>query len=84
MVVELSRTRSIALLISAGICKSFQIANFVFLNEPFSASFSLFSSFQQLIVNMLIIKLANDWIGTTDLWYRKRPLCQLSHNHCPT
>ena len=23
----------------------------------------------------------DDWIWTTDLWCRKRPLCQLSHNH---
>ena len=34
--------------------------------------FLLFSSFQH-----------DDWIRTADLWYRKRPLCQLSHNHCP-
>ena len=26
---------------------------------------------------------ANDWIRTADLWFQKRPLCQLSHNHCP-
>ena len=26
---------------------------------------------------------ANDWIRTADLWYQKRPLYQLSHNHCP-
>ena len=26
--------------------------------------------------------LADDWIRTADLWYQKRPLCQLSHNHC--
>ena len=26
---------------------------------------------------------AGDWIRTADLWYRKRPLCQLSHNNCP-
>ena len=25
----------------------------------------------------------NDWIQTADLWYWKRPLYQLSHNHCP-
>ena len=25
---------------------------------------------------------ADDWIQTTDLWYQKRPLFQLSHNHC--
>ena len=26
---------------------------------------------------------ANDWIRTEDLWNWKRPLNQLSHNHCP-
>ena len=33
---------------------------------------------------MFSIKFADDWIRTTDLWYWKRPLYQLSHNHCPT
>ena len=28
------------------------------------------------------INFANDWIRTMDLWYQKRPLYQLSHNHC--
>ena len=32
---------------------------------------------------MFNIKFANDWIRTTDLWYRKQPLNQVSHNHCP-
>ena len=27
---------------------------------------------------------ADDWIWTADLWYWKRPLYQLSHNHFPT
>ena len=26
---------------------------------------------------------ADDWIQTADLWYRKQPLDQMSHNHCP-
>ena len=26
---------------------------------------------------------ADDWIRTTDLWYWKQLLYQLSHNHCP-
>ena len=30
-----------------------------------------------------IKKFANDWIRISDLWYWKRPLSQLSHNHCP-
>ena len=33
--------------------------------------------------NMYLI-FAYDWIRTADLWYQKRPLSQLSHNHCPT
>ena len=32
---------------------------------------------------MLHKKFADDWNWTTDLWCRKRPLYQLSHNHCP-
>ena len=32
---------------------------------------------------MFNINFANDWIRTADLWYRKRPLYQLSHNHFP-
>ena len=32
---------------------------------------------------MLNINFADDWIQTTDLWYPKQKLCQLSHNHCP-
>ena len=26
---------------------------------------------------------ANDWIQSADLWCRKQPLYQLSHNYCP-
>ena len=26
---------------------------------------------------------ADNWNRTADLWYRKWPLYQLSHNHCP-
>ena len=36
-----------------------------------------------LIVNNINIKFADDWIRTADLWYQKRPLYQLSHNHFP-
>ena len=32
---------------------------------------------------MFNINFADDWIRTVDLWYWKRPLYQLSHNHCP-
>ena len=36
----------------------------------------------QLIVNKFK-NFADDWIQTVDLWCQKRPLYQLSHNHCP-
>ena len=29
------------------------------------------------------IKFADFWIQTSDHWCRKKPLYQLSHNHCP-
>ena len=29
------------------------------------------------------LKIADDWIRTAHLWYWKRPLYQLSHNHFP-
>ena len=32
---------------------------------------------------MFNVNFTNDWIQTADLWYWKRPLYQLSHNHCP-
>ena len=37
----------------------------------------------QLTVNKCSINFADDWSRTADLWYRKRPLYQLSHNHFP-
>ena len=30
---------------------------------------------------MVNINFADDWIQTTDLWYWKQPIYQLSHNH---
>ena len=33
---------------------------------------------------MFSVNFANDWSQTADLWYQKRPLYQLSHNHFPT
>ena len=55
---------------------------FFFLKKygPFPASFFIFVFSIQLTVN----NFADDWIRTADLWCRKRPLYQLSHNHCPT
>ena len=32
---------------------------------------------------MFNINFADDWIQTADLWNRKQPLYQLSHNHFP-
>ena len=51
---------------------------------PFPASFLYFRLFyKQLTVIKCSIKVANDWIRTRVLSYRKRPLCQLRHNHFP-
>ena len=33
---------------------------------------------------MFNINFANDWSQTADLWYWKRRLYQLSHNHFPS
>ena len=49
--------------------------------RPLFLYFRLFNT--QLTVNKCSINFADDWIQTADLWYRKRPLYQLSHNHCP-
>ena len=52
-----------------------------FLNRPFPASFTLFLSFLQTVTeNNCSIKVADDWIRTRVLWYRKRPRCQLCQN----
>ena len=50
-------------------------------SRPLFLYFCLF--YKQLTVNKCSIKVADDWIRTWVLWYRKRPLCQLRHNHCP-
>ena len=48
---------------------------------PFPASFFFIFVFSiQLIVH---INFADDWIRTADLWFWKRPLYQLRHNHFP-
>ena len=51
-------------------------------SRPLFLYFRLF--YKQLTVNKCSIKVADDWIRTRVLWYWKRPLCQLRHNHCPT
>ena len=50
-------------------------------SRPLFLYFRLFNT--QLTVNKCSINFADDWIQTADLWYWKRPLYQLSHNHCP-
>ena len=40
-------------------------------------------SIQWTVNKFSILSFANDWIWTVDLWCRKRPLYQLSHNHGP-
>ena len=41
-------------------------------------------SIQLTLNNCSVYKFADDWIRTADLWCRRRPLYQLSHNHCPS
>ena len=56
----------------------------IFLNVPFPASFLFIYVFSiQLTVNDQYNLFADDWIRTVDLWYWKRLLYQLSHNHFP-
>ena len=50
-------------------------------SRPLFLYFCLF--YKQLTVNKCSIKVADDWIRTQVLWYQKRPLCQLRHNHWP-
>ena len=54
----------------------------IFLNGTFSATFSLFSSFQYSWQYIGNIKFADDWIRTAVLWCQKQLLYQLNHNHC--
>ena len=54
---------------------------YLFLNGPFPASFSPFQYSWQWTNKHPILKFANDWIRPANLWRRKRPLYQLSHNH---
>ena len=49
----------------------------LFKNGPFSASFPY--SCEKCSLQIF----ADDWIRSVDLWNRKQPLYQLSHNHCP-
>ena len=53
-------------------------------NGPFPASCSEFCPFNTVEnKQMFNINFTNHRIRTTNLWYRKQPLYQLCHNHCP-
>ena len=54
-------------------------------NGPFAASLLLyFRIFNTVDSNQSSLYFfADDWIRTADLWYWKRPLYQLCHDHCP-
>ena len=47
----------------------------------FSFSFSFSFCFFNTVFSKY--KSADDWILTTDIWCKKQPHYQLSHNHCP-
>ena len=51
----------------------------VFFKQVICALF-FFSSFLNINV---FYKNAGGWIRTPVVWWRKRPVCQLCHNHCP-
>ena len=46
-------------------------------------SLPLFLYFLSIQLTVGNIKFVDDWIRTADLWRRKQPLYQLSHNICP-
>ena len=48
----------------------------------FPSFFFIFRHFNTVDSKTIWI-IADDWIQTEDLWNWKRPLYQLSHNHCP-
>ena len=51
-------------------------------SRPLFLIFRLFNTVDSK--QMVKINFAHDGIRTAYLWCRKQPLCQLSHNHCPT
>ena len=67
----------------AMLCYAFKIAKLFLKSGPFAASFLYFFLSIQFSIQFIVNKIANDWIQTTDLWYRKELLYQLHHNHCP-
>ena len=54
------------------------ILNKMFLNGPLPVSFIYFRLFNT-VDN---VHFENDWIRTSDLWCRKRPLYQQCYKHC--
>ena len=48
-------------------------------SKPLFLNFRLFKTVDSK--QMFNINFADDWIRSADLWYRKRPLYQLSQNH---
>ena len=74
---------SLSLSLSLTVSKTNQ-AVLVFLNGPFPASFSLFSSclFNRVDSKCSLYNFSDEWIRTAGLWNRKRPLYKLSHNRC--
>ena len=64
-------------------CKYYWLKESCFFKWAISGLFFFILVFSiQLTVNKSSIKFADGWIRTADLWYRKLPLYQLSHNHC--
>ena len=52
--------------------------------QPFPASFFFMFVLSTEFFNTAVSKnIADDWIRTADLWYRKQRLYLLRHNHCP-
>ena len=38
----------------------------------------------RFLLQLLVDKITQDLIQTADLWWQKRPLYHLRHNHCPS
>ena len=69
-------------------CVTCAVQNTYFFNEKWAIPgifLFIFVFSIQLTINkqMFNVNFADDWSRTEDLWYWKRPLYQLSHNHFP-
>ena len=49
-------------------------------SRPLFLYFHLFNTVY--LIQLIVNKIGDGWIETTDLWGGKQLLCQLSHNHC--